>query len=145
MVESWPPPALVVPEPDLLLHIKVIALNSPAHFHEIDQLAEWHLFIYGGEPILGRLSFALGPFNQQRFFGPACSAPDRCRAYPHAGKARAQPLVGSLTPSDRAPSMFGSRSAKLLTLMRLPNSPRADTLRTIIVGMIAAAYVSPGQ
>src|SRR5262245_46781848 len=82
MVESWPPPALVVPEPDLLLHIKVIALNSPAHFHEIDQLAEWHLFIYGGEPILGRLSFALGPFNQQRFFGPACSAPDRCRAYP---------------------------------------------------------------
>ena len=40
MVEARPSAPLVVPEPDFLLELLVIALDPPAHFCEIDQSAE---------------------------------------------------------------------------------------------------------
>ena len=114
MVETRPPAALVVTERDFLLELEVIALDPPAHFCQIDQRAEGNLLIDSGEPILRRLSFALGPFDQQRLFGTCCSASDRRGANPHAGKARAQLLVCSLAPGDRAPGMFRQTECQLL-------------------------------
>src|SRR6266852_8836619 len=106
MMETGPAAPLVVPEPDLLLELLVIALDAPAHFGDVDQMAEWNVLVQGCEPILGGLGLALGPFDQQRLFRSSCGAPDGRGAHPHAGKARAQPIGRAFPPGDRAPSMF---------------------------------------
>src|SRR6516164_9762589 len=49
-----------------------------------------------------------------RFFRPLGGAPDRCRAYLDAGKARAQNFVGAFAPCDRPPSMFRQRKGQTL-------------------------------
>ena len=36
MVEAWPSPPLVVPKPDFLLELQVVALDPPTHFCAID-------------------------------------------------------------------------------------------------------------
>ena len=89
MVEAWPPAALVVTEPDFLLELLIIALNSPAQFCEIDKSAEGHVLIDSGEPIFRGLRLSDGPFDQQRFFASCASAPHWRSAHPNAGKARA--------------------------------------------------------
>src|SRR6266705_138114 len=122
MVEAPPPATLIVPQPHFLLELKVIAFDPPAHLCKVNQSTERHVLIDSGEPILRRLSFALGPFDQQRFFGSASSTPDRRSVHPHAGKARAQLVVCSLTPSDRAPSVFRQTKRQALhaqTLLQL--------------------------
>ena len=40
MMEARPSAPLVVPEPDFLLELQVVALDPPAHFCEIDQSPE---------------------------------------------------------------------------------------------------------
>src|SRR5438552_8759850 len=40
MVEAWPSASFVVPKPDLLLEILVVALDAPAHLGDVDEPAE---------------------------------------------------------------------------------------------------------
>src|SRR3979411_156680 len=100
-------------------------------------------FFDSGEPILRGLRLSNGPFDQQCFFASFRGASDRRGAHPHAGKAGAQLIVRSLTPGDRAPSMFRQTECQLLGARRSSDAPRSDTLRTLTVGIIAATYLSP--
>ena len=77
MMETRPSSPLVVPEPDFLLELLIIALNSPAQFCEIDKSAEGHLLIDSREPILRGRRLSKRPFDQQRFFAACAGAPNR--------------------------------------------------------------------
>src|SRR5438309_11980110 len=107
VMEALPAAAFVMSEPDFLLEVLIIALDAPAHFNDVDEVAERHLPVDGCEPVFGRLGFTIGPFDEPRLFGAFGGAPDWCGAHPHAGKARAQPLVGAFTPGDGAPRVPG--------------------------------------
>src|SRR5262245_57023405 len=120
MVEARPSTPLVVPEPDFLLELLIIALDSPSQFREIDKSAEGHVLINSGEPIFRGLGLSDGPFDQQRFFASCASAPHRRSAHPNAGKARAKPIVRSLPPSDRVPSMVRQLERQLLDAQARP-------------------------
>ena len=143
MMESWPSTALVVPEPNLLLEFQVIALDPPPHFCEIDQGTKRHLLVDSREPVLRRFSFALRPLDQQRLFisccGPLIGA---VRTRTRAKRERSSVLVPSRHVTVRQ-QCFGSLSANVFTLWRAPSAPFLHTLRTMIVGMIAATYLSP--
>src|SRR5271166_5373570 len=106
-MEASPSPALIMPEPDLLLEVLIIALDAPAHFDDVDEAAERHLLVDGCKPILGRLGLAGRPFDEQRLFSAFRGPPDRSSAHPQAGKARAQGLVGAFPPGDCAPRVLG--------------------------------------
>ncbi len=69
MMEATPPTSFIVSESDLLLELLIIALDAPAQLGGIDQIAECDAARQGREPILGRLLLALGPLDQQPFFG----------------------------------------------------------------------------
>src|SRR5262249_45977306 len=106
MMEASPSTPLVVPKPDLLLELLVVAFDPPAHLGDIDELAEADLCRQRGEPVFvfGELGFALGPFDQQPLLG---DLPGNCTIVPdahaHTGKARGQPIGRALAPPDRAP------------------------------------------
>src|SRR6516225_3129944 len=115
MMEAPPTAALIMPEANFLFEVFIIALDAPAHLGEIDKAAERHVRVDGCEPILGRCILALGPFDEQRFFGKTCDAPDRRSAHPHTGKTRPQLRVGS-----RAPSRANTRRTPLYSHFPFP-------------------------
>src|SRR5436190_13871456 len=104
MVEASPSASLVVPEPDFLLELLIVALDPPAHLGDIDELLEADLCRQSGEPIFtfAELCFALRPFDQQPLL---CHLPRNCTivadAHAHTGKARGQPIGRAFTPADR--------------------------------------------
>src|SRR3954467_9340392 len=114
MMETWPSAPLVVPESDFFLELLVIALNSPAQFCEIDKSAKGHVLLDSSEPIFRGVRLSKRPFDQQRFFAACAGAPHWRSAHPNAGEARAQRLVRSLPPGDRAPSMRWELARQLL-------------------------------
>src|SRR6266852_4643486 len=83
MMKAAPAASLIVSEPDLLLELLIVALDAPAQFGEIDQLAEADLLRQGREPVFGRFFFALRPLDQQPLL--------------RSGSPR-RPLVGGLPP-----------------------------------------------
>ena len=93
MVEAAPAAAFVVPEPNLLLELLVVALDAPAQLGEIDQALEGDLLGQAGKPVLGRLGFAFRPFDQQPFLRPRRGelVVVMCRADPQPGEARPAP------------------------------------------------------
>src|SRR5215204_2344387 len=115
MMEAAPAAPFEVPEPDLLLELQIVALDTPAQLGEVDEFAEADIGWQRRQPILGRLGFARGPLDQQPFlrdrfrFELGMSDPDT-----HAGEARRQPLGRALPPPDRVPSLFGQIARQAL-------------------------------
>ena len=68
MVEPAPASALVVAEPDLLLEFLIVALDAPAQFGDVNEIAEGDVSWEGRKPVFGRLVLALWPLDQQPFF-----------------------------------------------------------------------------
>src|SRR5437764_7975212 len=114
MVEAWPSASFVVPKPDLLLEILVVALDAPAHLGDVDEPAEGRALGQRCEPVFAGLFLAFGPFDQQRLLRSLVGAPDRRSAHAHAGKARCEPLVRAFAPRDRAPGSLGQAERQLL-------------------------------
>src|SRR5271167_231354 len=105
MMEATPPASFIVPEPDLLLELLIIALDAPAQLGGVDQIAEWDAARQGREPVLGRLVLALGPLDQQPFFGRLAGPfMARCNVNTHTRKPGGQPFIAALPPLDGAPS-----------------------------------------
>src|SRR6266849_5609163 len=69
MMEATPSASFIMPEPDLLLELLIIAFDAPAQLGGVDQIAECDAARQGRKPILGRLLLALGPLDQQPFIG----------------------------------------------------------------------------
>src|SRR5450631_4057731 len=107
MMKAAPAASLIVSEPDLLLELLIVALNAPAQFSEIDQLAEADLLRQGREPVFGRFLFALRPLDQQPLLRSVFSqAVTMSNQNPHPRKARAQPVGRTFPPLDLAPGFL---------------------------------------
>src|SRR5260370_720733 len=96
MMEATPPAPFIMPEPDLLLELLIIALDAPAQLGGVDQIAECDAARQGRKPVLGRLLLALGPLDQQPFFGRfAGPLMARCNVNTHTRKPRARRICPS--------------------------------------------------
>src|SRR4030088_983661 len=114
MMKATPAASFIVPEPDFLLELLIIALDAPAQLGGIDQIAECDAARQSREPILGRLLLALGPLDQQPFFGRfAGPFMARCNVNSHTRKPRGQPFIAAFPPMRQA--FFRSPRARSLT------------------------------
>src|SRR5882757_6683933 len=68
MMEATPSASFIMPEPDLLLELLIVALDAPAQLGGVNQIAECDVARQGRKPIPGRFLLPLGPLNQQPFF-----------------------------------------------------------------------------
>jgi hypothetical protein len=105
MVEAAPPAPFVIAKAKLLLELLIIALDPPPQLCQIDQTIERGIFGQGGKPILRRLGFVFRPLDQKPLFSAQLAPQIIAMRRPHSspGKARGEPIRGSLAPSDRLP------------------------------------------
>lgn len=75
MMEAAPAPPLEVAEPDLLLELTIITFDAPPSLGSGHQFRPRGALRQGGQPVLGRLLFPLGPFDQQAFLGLRFASP----------------------------------------------------------------------
>ena len=73
-MKTAPSSPLIVAETEFLLQFLVITLDAPAQLGEIHETRKAYGCRQGRKPILGRLVFALRPFDQQPFLRPALGA-----------------------------------------------------------------------
>src|SRR6266849_6563578 len=120
MMEATPSAPFIMPEPDLLLELLIIALDAPAQLGSVDQIAECDAARQGREPIFGRLLLALGPLDQQPFFGRfAGPFTARCNVNTQPRKSGGQPLIAALPPLDCVPSSLPQSEGEVLDRDRI--------------------------
>ena len=106
MMKPAPVAALVMAKAELLLELLVIPLDPPARLGNPHEALERGAPGQVGEPILGWLSRAVRPLDQQPLLRPRLTALGIAmgRADPHGGKARGQLALGSRAPGEAAPT-----------------------------------------
>src|SRR5258708_3193027 len=116
MVEAAPPAPFIITKAEFLFELLVIALDPPSQLCQINQAVEGGILGQGGEPILGGFCFVLWPLDQQPLFSAqlAHQVITMRRPHPPPGKARRQPIRGSLPPRDRFPRLFRQAESKCL-------------------------------
>src|SRR5919206_4104120 len=121
MMKASPAPALVVPEPDFLLELLVVALDPPACLGRGNQIRDGDVGRQTGEKVFAGLAFARRPFDQQPLLGPGLGAVGvaMCRADPHGGKARGERRTGALPPGHALPCIRGQALRQALGRDRL--------------------------
>src|SRR5512139_4239078 len=104
-MEAAPSSSFKMAEPDLLLELLVVTLDTPAQFGQIDETGEADVVRQSRQPILGRLLLAFGPFDEKPFFRPRLTAIEVAPGDTNtqARKARSQRSIRSLAPGDRPP------------------------------------------
>src|SRR5215207_9298536 len=107
MVEAAPATALVVPEPEFLLELLVIALDAPPELGEFDQALEADVLGQGREPVLGGLLLAFRPLDQEPFLRARFAQPVIAMSGSHAHpcEARGEPINCALAPGDLGPRL----------------------------------------
>jgi hypothetical protein len=70
MMKSPPASSFIVIEPEFILELLKIPLDSPADLGKRNEFAELDLFRHRREPVLRRFRFAGRPLDQQPFNGP---------------------------------------------------------------------------
>jgi len=114
------PASFIMPEPDLLLALLIIALDAPAQLGGVDQISECDAVRQGGKPALGRLLLALRPLDQQPFLGRfAGSLMARCNVNKQPRKPRGQPFIAAFPPFDGAPSGVRQSEGEVLDRDRI--------------------------
>src|ERR1700758_645526 len=121
MMKTAPVAALVVAEAELLLELLVIPLDPPARLGHPHEALERGAPGQVGEPVLGWLSRAVRPLDQQPLLWPRLRALPIAmgRADPHGRKARTQLALGSRAPGEAAPSAGGQMHCQCLERHRL--------------------------
>src|SRR5689334_15019881 len=105
MVEAAPAAALVVPKPEFLLELLVIALDAPPELGKFDHARETNVLGQGREPVLGGLLLAFRPLDQEpllraRFAQPVVAMSG---SHPYPCEARSEPVSDALAPTDLGP------------------------------------------
>src|SRR5512139_3106041 len=106
-MEAAPSSSFKMAEPDLLLELLVVTLDTPAQFGQIDETGEADVVRQSRQPILGRLLLAFGPFDEKPFFRPRLTAIEvapgdtNTQARPRHWLVTATPRLGSC-PACRA-------------------------------------------
>src|SRR5690242_11737639 len=105
MVETAPAAALVVPQPEFLLELLVIAFDAPPELGEFDQAREADLLRQGREPVLGGLLLTFRPLDQEPFLRARFAQPvvAMSGAHAHPCEARSEPVSDALAPGDLGP------------------------------------------
>ncbi len=121
MMKAAPAAPFKVPQPEFLLQFLVIALNNPAVFGEIDQIAERCVGGKRGQPVLRRLLFLLWPFDQKPFFRMRLGAPVIAVSGPYtkSGEAGYEFVFHALSPRDIRPCLRGQRQGEFFCAERL--------------------------
>src|SRR5690349_23198644 len=101
MMKAAPAASFIMVEPEFLLEILVITLNSPPQLGHVDQIDQGGRGRQGREPILARLLVTLRPLDQQPLLRMRLAPPVVTvrRAHPHRGKAPAQLPLAARTPA----------------------------------------------
>ena len=126
VMKTAPAPPFEMAEPDLLLEFAIIALDAPPSLGGGHQLSPRGVLGQGGQPILGRFLFPLGPLDQQPFLGVRFASPIVAMRRPdaHRGKARGQRRVRALAPGDRTPRLnreaLGQLQGRDRFVLRIP-------------------------
>src|SRR5215210_3625880 len=108
VVEAAPAAALVVPKPQLLLELLVVALDAPPELGEFDHAREADLLRQRREPVLGGLLLALRPLDQEPFLRARLIQPviAMSGSHPHPCEARGEPIGDALAPGDLGPRLW---------------------------------------
>src|SRR4051812_39401055 len=103
VVEAAPAAALVVPEPQFLLELLVVAFDAPSELGEFDQAHEADVLRQGREPVFGGLLLAFRPLDQEPFRRARLIQPviAMSGSHPHPRKARGEP--GRFPPPPTEP------------------------------------------
>src|SRR3954449_1756055 len=131
MMEAAPAASLIVPKAEFLFQLLVIAFDPPAQLGQIDQAIERGVGRDGGQPVLGGLGVALGPFDQQPFLAARRGPPFVTMGcpYPNPGKARGQRSRAPLAPGDRLPACWWQAERQRLDANRMVLRVAAHELR----------------
>src|SRR5215210_1689119 len=114
MVEAAPAAALVVPKPEFLLELLVIAFDAPPELGEFDQARETNVLRQGREPVLGGFLLAFRPLDQEPFLRARFAQPvvAMSGSHPHRCEARGEPIGCALAPSDLSPRRLLKRQRR---------------------------------
>src|SRR5215210_4421646 len=107
-VGAAPAAALVVPKPEFLLEVLIVALNAPPELGEFDHAREADILWQRREPVLGGLLLALRPLDQEPFLRARLIQPviAMSGSHPHPCEARGEPIGDALAPGDRGPRLW---------------------------------------
>src|SRR3954469_18624920 len=107
VVEAAPAAALVVPKPEFLLELLVVALDAPPELGEFDQAREADVLRQGREPVFGGLLLAFRPLDQEPFLRAwfAQTVIAMSGLHPHPCEARGEPIGDALAPGDLGPRL----------------------------------------
>src|SRR6476660_6994941 len=103
MMEPTPSSTFIMPKPDLLLELLIVALNAPTQFGKVDQIPERDIFWKSGEPVFDWLFLGIGPLDQQPFFGIVFGRITVPNANADAREPRRQPVGRAFPPLDHVP------------------------------------------
>src|SRR6516164_8980925 len=100
MMKAAPASPFVVAEPEFLFEFLIIPLDDPALFGERDQILQMGGRGQSRQPVLTRLGFSFGPFDQQPFFRVRFGLPVIAvrRPHAHSDEAGAEFLTRTLAP-----------------------------------------------
>src|SRR3954464_13999371 len=116
VVEPAPAAALVVPEPQFLLELLVVALDAPPELGKFNQARETNVLRQGREPVFGGLLLAFRPLDQEPFLRARFAQPviAMSGSHPHACKARGELVGDALAPTDLGPRRRPKRQRQRL-------------------------------
>src|SRR5467141_546014 len=116
MVEAAPPAPFIITKAEFLFELLIITLDAPPQLCQINQAVEGDILGQGGEPILGRFGFVLRLLDQKPLLGARLAQQVVTMPRPHSppGKARREPIRGSLAPGDGLPRLFRQAQGKCL-------------------------------
>src|SRR3954462_13523431 len=105
MVEAAPAAALVVPKPEFLLELLVIALDAPPELGEFDHTLEADVLWQGREPVFIGFLLAFRPLNEEPLLRAQLIAPVIAMSALHALRCEAgsAPIGDALAPGDLGP------------------------------------------
>src|SRR3954466_15796018 len=105
MVEAAPAAALVVPKPEFLLELLVVAFDAPPELGQFDQALKADLLRQRREPVLGGLLLAFRPLDQEPFLRARFAQPviAMSGSHPHPCEAGGEVVGDALAPTDLGP------------------------------------------
>ncbi len=105
MVEAAPAAAFVMAEPEILLAVAVVALDPPAEPGEMNEALQGGVLGQVREPVLSRLGFVFGPFDQEPFLWPVHETlPIAIGRDAQGGNERAEGFGLARAPGDLPPA-----------------------------------------
>src|SRR5215207_5111709 len=121
VVEAAPAAALVMPEPEFLLELLVVAFDAPPELGEFNHAREANVLRQGREPVFGGLLLAVRPLDQEPFLRAHLAQPvvAMSGSHPHPCKARGEPIGCALAPGNLGPRLLRQSKRQRLDRGRL--------------------------